>query len=417
MNEWKKLTVYVGERTIDVLRHAKDTALVEVAVSEGVEVIGAKAFSQCGGLRTVNLPCSLTHIDMKAFEQCPLEDIYYAGTAQQWEEVEISPQGSEPITAARKHFAPGGPAPKKMLPGEDRKEEIFQKIRALLGGGGDGRFHIVSPDLCMDGILTKPGDLTLLIFPQGSTMLIDTGYFKNFPKVMEFLEGTGLKELDYLTFSHADGDHVSNARAIAETLIERRGGTIRRFWWTGQNFGPYVPDAIEYLRGHGTELDLEVRAGRSFTIDGVQVEILGPTEEELASDPSDGEIRNSQSMMMKFTYGAASYLTCGDLYAAQEAAVVGRCGEALRVDISKTNHHGCFTSNTKEWLDAVGGKIIFSCSNDNGSTALAQDLKDRGVDYYSTGCQGTLVISADHEGTYEVLTQYSRGLRCSQRVN
>lgn len=417
MNERKKLTVDAGERTIDVLRHAKDSALEEVAVSEGVEVIGAKAFSQCGRLRALYLPRSLTHIDMKAFEQCPLEDIYYAGTAQQWEEVEISPQGSEPITAARKHFASGGPAPKGLTPGEDRKEEIFRKIRGLIKNGGDGRFHVVSPDLCIDGILTKPGDLTLLIFPRGSTMLIDTGYFKNLPKVMEFLEGAGLKDLDCLVFSHADGDHVSNARAITETLIEKRNGTIRRFWWTGQNFGSYVPDAIEYLRAHGAELDLEVRAGRQFTIDGVRVEILGPTKEELALDPSDGETRNSQSMMMKFTYGAASYLTCGDLYAAQEAAVAERWGGALRSDISKANHHGCFTSNTKEWLDAVGGKIIFSCSNDNGSTALARELKDRGVDYYSTGCHGTILVSASAEGVYEVLTQYDWGLRCSQRVN
>ena len=408
-------TLTLETQTIGVLSYAKDADVTKLILSEGVEIIGAKAFSQCENLRTVCLPRSLTHIDMKAFELCPLEDIHYAGTERQWAGVEISPQGSEPISSARKHFIPGDPAPSVSI--EDRKEEIFRSIRTLLAQGGDGRFHIAAPDLCMDGILTKPGDLTFLIFPQGSTMLIDTGYFKNLPKVMDFLEGCGIRSLDYLVFSHADGDHVSNARAITETIIERWNGSIRHFWWTGQNFSSYVPDAIAYLRAHGTELDLEVRAGRSFTIDGVQVEILGPTEEDMAQDPADGEVRNSQSMMMKFTYGAASYLTCGDLYAAQEKTVVHRLGSALNAAISKTNHHGCFTSNTKEWMDAVGGKIIFSCSNDNGSTALVQDLEDRGVDYYSTGCQGTLLISADREGTYEVLTQYGRGLRCSQRVN
>ena len=412
MREGKTKTL--SGKTIGVLSHAKDLSIHTAILSEGVDVIEAKAFSNCENLKTVYLPCSLTHIDMKAFEQCPLADIYYSGTQCQWAEVEISPQGSESITAARKHFSPSDPV--CVSPAEDRKEAVFAAVRDLLAHGGDGRFHIVAPNLCIDGVLTKPGDLTFLIFPHGSTMLIDTGYFKNLPKVMEFLQNCGIRSLDYLAFSHADSDHVSNARAIIEH-IAGGGGSIRHFWWTGQNFGPYVPDAIVSLRGLGAEVDIEVRAGRSFLIDGVSVEILGPTEDDMAGDSADGEVRNSQSMMIKFTHGRAAYLTCGDLYAAQEEKVVHRLGNTLKSTISKTNHHGCFTSNTKAWLDTVDSTIIFSCSNDNGSTALARDLEARGVAYYSTGCHGTLLISAGPDGSCEVRAQYQRGLRCSQRVN
>ena len=413
MREEKTLTL--TEQTIGALSRAKDPSISTLILSEGVEVIEAKAFSQCENLKTICFPRSLTHIDMKAFEQCPLEDIYYAGTQRQWAEVEISPQGSDSIIAARKHFVSGDSA--HALPMEDQKENVFAAIRDLLAQGGDGRLHIVAPDLCVDGILTKPGDLTFLIFPQGSTMLIDTGYFKNLPKVMDFLQGCSIRSLDYLVFSHADGDHVSNARAIIESITGDWGSSIRHFWWTGQNFSSYVPGAITSLHALGTEVDTEVRAGRCFTIDGVAVEILGPTEEDMAWDPTDGEVRNSQSMMMKFTHGEATYLTCGDLYAAQEEKVVRRLGNTLKSTISKTNHHGCFTSNTKVWLDAVDSRIIFSCSNDNGSTALAWELEARGAAYYSTGCQGTLLISAGPDGACEVKTQYQRGLRCSQRVN
>ena len=274
--------------TIGVLSHARDLTLTKLELAEGVRVIAAKAFSQCENLTQVHLPRSLTHIDMKAFEGCPIQDLYYAGSAEEWAAVEISPQGSESITAACKHFAPGGPCA-SLHPQRDNKGAIFQILRCLIAAGGDGRIHIVSPDLCMEGVLTKPGDLTLLVFPQGSTMLIDTGYFKNLPKVTEFLEGVGLKELDYLVFSHADGDHVGNARAIAERL-----DTIRNFWWTGQRFGEVVPALIESLRRRGTHMDLSVRAGRHFTIDGAAVDILGPTEEELALDSTDGETRNGQ---------------------------------------------------------------------------------------------------------------------------
>lgn len=418
MNEKKIFSVPAGERTIGVMRYARDPELTEVTIPEGVEVIGAKAFSQCVNLRTLRLPRSLTNIDMKSFELCPLEDIFYGGSAAQWAQVEISPQGSQAITAAKKHFAAqSSPEDVPDPPAEDHRQEIFCRVRRLLSQGGDGRLHIVAPDLCMDGVLTKPGDLTLIIFPKGTTMLIDTGYFANLPKVTEFLREIDLTRVDHMAFSHADGDHVSNAQAIADIIYSKEKGEIRHFWWTGQQFGAVVPGFVDFLRSKGTQIDLTVRAGRSFQIDGVRVDILGPTEEEMRWDPSDGEIRNSQSMIMKFTYGAATYLTCGDLYENQEAAVVSRCGRALRADISKTNHHGCFTSNSKPWLDAVGGKIAFSCSNDNGSTDLAREMESRNVDYYATGCHGTILVSASLAGEYHVSTQYDRGMRCSHRVN
>lgn len=401
---------------IGMLSHAGDQTLTAVRIPEGVAVIEAKAFSQCEHLRTVYLPASLTNIDMKSFENCPLEEIYFSGTRQQWQAIEISPQGSASITAARKHFAGGSQGQENVIPAADQSEELYCRLRSLLGVG-DGRFHIFAPDLCLDGVLTKPGDCTLLVFPQGSTMLIDTGYFANLPRVEEFLRRSGLRGLDYLVFSHADGDHVSNAQAIADFLYEVPAGTIRHFWWTGQAFGTVVPAFLKTLQERGVPMELDVRAGKRFVIDGVQVDILGPTDEEMQQDCSQGEIRNSQSMMMKFTYGKASYLTCGDLYAAQEAAVIRRCGELLKADICKTNHHGCFTSNTVPWLDAVRAKVVFSCSNDNGSTALAEEMARRQTAYYTTGCQGSILISADTEGTYHVMTQYDCGLRCSQRVN
>lgn len=60
---------------------------------------------------------------------------------------------------------------------------------------------------------------------------------------------------------------------------------------------------------------------------------------------------------------------------------------------------------------------MFSSGNDNGSTLLARELHSRGVTYLSTGCQGTLLISASAEGAYETDTQYNGELRCIQRIN
>ncbi len=442
MKEEKILHIPAGQRIIEVLQYAEDMDLIEVYVPEGVELIRPKAFDQCSNLKKIHLPQSLAHIDMKAFHGCPLEDIYYGGTAAQWDSLEISPVLSEGIIGARKHFLGDGTMPAGMsveakqsgakmetcaevsarpqidpaMLGVDREPEILAQVRRLLAEGGDGSLHVIAPSLCMEHVLTKSGDMQLIVFPKGSTMLLDTGYMSNWSRVQEFLEGIGLTHLDYMAFSHGHKDHVGNCRAIADLLYEK-GGDIGHLWWTGQQFGDIVPAFVDYLQEKGAEIDQAVRIGREFVIDGVRVQILGPTEEELRGENSQFEGCNGQSMIMKLTHGQATCLMAGDLYAAQEYIVAERWGETLQADIVKTNHHGNFTSNSQRWLDAVAGKIYYSCSIDNGNTILVRDLEARKVAQYATGCQGTLMISASDQGEYEVKTQYARGMQCLQRVN
>lgn len=412
-----KLPLPSGEKSVQNRAYAGRTDLTEVTVPEGVEVIETKAFFRCTALRRLCLPLSLRHIDMKAFEGCPLEEIYYAGSQAQWREVEISPVMSGSITAACKHFQGGStPAPAaRQLP--DSGPALTEQVCRLLAGGGDGRLHVVVPNLAMDGVLTKPGDLSLLIFPQGGTLLLDTGYKANWPRVRAFLLSVGLRRVDTLALSHGDEDHVSNGMAIARLLLEEQGGSIGRLWWTGQPYGTIVPQLADYLAGQGVCVDPHVRAGRTEEIEGVGLEVLGPTEEDMQEDSQDGEVRNAQSMMLKLTYGKSTYLTCGDLYARQEERVIRRLGSRLRADVSKTNHHGGFTSNTPAWQEAVNSRIFFSCASDMGSTPMVRQLLARGAEYYSVGCHGLLLLSASADGIWQVQTQFQQGLRCLQRVN
>ena len=413
----KRLVLPEGKKAVDVLEFARREDVTEVLLPEGLELIGTKGFSHCTALRRLYLPLSLTHIDMKAFEGCPLEDIYYAGSREQWADMEISPVMSQSISAARLHCMGTGRPPARQEDRTDYGPQQLEQIRRLLEQGGDGRLHIILPDLAMEGVLTKPGDLSLLIFPKGTTLLLDTGYKDNWPRVRDFLRGAGLRRIDLLAFTHSDNDHVSNARAIADLILQEQGGSIGRFWWTGQQYGSVVSEFAAYLKKRNIPMDLHVRDGYNEEIAGVYVEVLGPTEEDMLRDSSDGEIRNAQSMMLKLTYGAATYLTCGDLYADQEQRVIRRLGGRLRADVSKTNHHGAYTSNTEAWQEAVDSRVFLTCASDIGNTPLARQLRQRGAAYYSTGCQGTLLLAADRDGTWEIAPQFHRGLRCLQRVN
>lgn len=60
-----------------------------IGVPEGVESIGKSAFSECVSLYMIRLPSTLGSIGENAFYACEaLAEIYYDGTAEQWEQIE-----------------------------------------------------------------------------------------------------------------------------------------------------------------------------------------------------------------------------------------------------------------------------------------------------------------------------------------
>ncbi len=76
------------------------TGLTEVVIPEGVEDIGDKAFYGSVALKTVYLPSTLEEIGQDAFWQCHvLSDIYYGGTTEMWNNIEISSDNGELYTA------------------------------------------------------------------------------------------------------------------------------------------------------------------------------------------------------------------------------------------------------------------------------------------------------------------------------
>ncbi len=64
--------------------------LKEVKLSNNLTRIGEMAFSECSSLTSIVLPDSLISIDYGAFFACEnLTDVYYAGSEEEWAEIEI----------------------------------------------------------------------------------------------------------------------------------------------------------------------------------------------------------------------------------------------------------------------------------------------------------------------------------------
>ena len=100
------ITIPGSVKTIGFAAFAGCVQLTKVVIPEGVETIDIVAFQECCSLTTVTLPVSLTLINSAAFCDTVINDVYYAGTAEQWSAVTIA-EMNEPLTGAVIHFGDG----------------------------------------------------------------------------------------------------------------------------------------------------------------------------------------------------------------------------------------------------------------------------------------------------------------------
>ncbi len=79
-------------------------SLAEITIPEGVTSIGEYAFSYCSSLAEITIPEGVTSIGDYAFGDCSsLADVYYTGTQEQWQNIDISID-NEYLTNANIHY-------------------------------------------------------------------------------------------------------------------------------------------------------------------------------------------------------------------------------------------------------------------------------------------------------------------------
>ena len=189
---------------------------------------------------------------------------------------------------------------------------------------------------------------TLIVGPTGETMLIDTGHFQDDGEyVLQYLRRHDVDRIDHLVVSHNDADHIGGNAAVLD-YYETEADGVGAVYDPGiaastQTYESYL-DAVER---HDVTL-YETRAGDRLPFEGVGVEVFGPPEPYIES-----EARNENSLVLKLTYGATSFLFTGDAEDDQEAQFVSQYGDRLNATVFKAGHHGSRSSTSAELLAAV----------------------------------------------------------------
>lgn len=219
----------------------------------------------------------------------------------------------------------------------------------------------------------------------GQSMLIDGGKPEKSSYIYAWLQQHGLSYLDVIVATHVDEDHIGglsgalNYASVETAYCPVTTGTTETF----QSF-------VKYLAQRGKQITVPT-AGETFALGGAQVQILGPLHR--------AEDSNDNSIVLKVSFGATSFLFTGDAERAEEQDLLN-AGVNLQSTVLKVGHHGSDTSTSYPFLRAVAPQyavISVGAGNSYGhpTEAVLSRLRDAGVTTFRTDMQGEITAVSD----------------------
>lgn len=89
INDIRKPTILSETKIIYQCAARESKYIEELMIPEGVTMIGSHAFCDCKSIRIISLPKSLKYIDERAFAHTRAKEVYYNGTLEDWNKIEI----------------------------------------------------------------------------------------------------------------------------------------------------------------------------------------------------------------------------------------------------------------------------------------------------------------------------------------
>lgn len=234
------------------------------------------------------------------------------------------------------------------------------------------------------------GDSIFIITPDGYSMLIDAGDNSQGETVVNYIRSLGVSKIDVLIGTHPDADHIGgiddviNSFEIGDFYMPKKMHTTKTF-----------EDVLTAAKEKGLKIKAAV-SDKEISFDPKTEAIF------LSPENKDYSDNNAYSAVVKLSYGKNTFLLTGDTEKENESAMLKKYGEFLNCDVIKLAHHGSFTSNTPQFLEAVSPETaIVSCGYKNKYShphkEILDYLKQKNIPIYRTDEQGDIIIYSDGE--------------------
>jgi competence protein ComEC len=242
------------------------------------------------------------------------------------------------------------------------------------------------------------GDALFIEFPDGKTMLYDSG-----PRtirsdageriVVPFLKRHGIRHIDAVVVSHPHADHYGGLEAV---LNEVSVGTV---YDTGQSgSGQWYTSLHKKIERENIPVTL-LRAGDFIGgFENVRIYIVHPAPPFVKKREDDRSWNlNNASIVLLIVYGNTRILLTGDAEREAEYYMIYIYDDLLRADILKAGHHGSGTSNTDGFLNIVAPeKAMISVGRLNRfnhpSEEVIRRFEEKDIAVYRTDRNGSIVV-------------------------
>jgi beta-lactamase superfamily II metal-dependent hydrolase len=245
--------------------------------------------------------------------------------------------------------------------------------------------------LRIDFFAVGQGDATLIVSPNGKTVLIDGGPRTSHDVLVAQIKRRTAGPLDLILLTHRHADHLGGLAAVIDAVGARL--------FMDAPF-PHPSPAYASLLRLIEARQIPVRqavAGRKVDLGGgASLELLGPPNPPLRGTRSDV---NANSVVSRIAYGKIGVLLAADAEAPTESWLLAS-GMSLAAGVLKVAHHGSKHSSAAAFLRAVSPQIaIVSVGADNRYGHPAAPTIDRlaaaGARIYRTDRDGDITVETD----------------------